>query len=180
MAVFQSASDERYHNNYDFIIISISNFLIIFTFRLTEFISCDDRAPLKDAESLPPEIPVTTESPESDPVAESGVLMNGNNKKSRFTLDYLEQKIGRRMEGNEVDEMMKLINKGDDRAIYALLFGSGANQSWQCQLCSHLIKGTMKEVAKHYLNEHQASPLYPCQLCGKVIKSSHTYKRHRT
>lgn len=148
--------------------------------RLNEF-SCDDeRAPLKDAENIPPEIPVITESLESDPTAESEVVMNGNNKKSRFTLDYLEQKIGRRMEGKEVDEMMRLIDKGDDRAIYALLFGSGANQSWQCQLCSHLIKGTMKEVAKHYLNEHQASPLYPCQLCGKVIKSSHTYKRHRT
>ena len=101
-------------------------------------------------------------------------------KKSRFTLDYLEQKIGRRMEGKEEEEMKKLIEKGDDRAIYAFLFGSGANQTWPCQLCTLIIKGTMKEVAKHYLNEHQASALYPCQLCGKVIKSSHTYKRHRT
>ena len=101
-------------------------------------------------------------------------------KKSRFTLEYLENKISRPLEEKEVDHLQKLINKGEDRGIFAFLFGSGTNQSWPCQLCSFVIKGTMKEVSKHYLNEHQASPLFPCQLCGKVIKSMHTYKRHRT
>ena len=101
-------------------------------------------------------------------------------KKSRFTLEYLENKICRPLEEKEVDHLQKLINKGEDRGIFAFLFGSGTNQSWPCQLCSLVIKGTMKEVSKHYLNEHQASPLFPCQLCGKVIKSMHTYKRHRT
>jgi len=101
-------------------------------------------------------------------------------KKSRFTLEYLENKINRPLEEKEVDHLQKLISKGEDRGIFAFLFGSGTNQSWPCQLCSFVIKGTMKEVSKHYLNEHQASPLFPCQLCGKVIKSMHTYKRHRT
>lgn len=101
-------------------------------------------------------------------------------KKCRFTLDYVEQKIGRKLEGKEEEEMKTLIQKGDERAIYAFLFGSGTNQCWQCQICPLVIKGTMKEVAKHYSNEHQADPLYPCQLCGKVIKSTHTFKRHRT
>lgn len=101
-------------------------------------------------------------------------------KKSRFTLDYLRNKVGRELSDNEKDRLQILIDKGEDRAIYAFLFGSGTNQSWPCQLCDHNIRGTIKEVAKHYTNEHQAEALYPCQLCGKVIRSVHTYKRHRT
>ena len=80
----------------------------------------------------------------------------------------------------ESEQLKKFIEKGDDRGIYSFLFGSGNNQTWPCQLCEQVIKGTMKQVTKHYAHEHQAPPLYPCQLCGKVIKSSHTYKRHRT
>lgn len=107
-------------------------------------------------------------------------LSPASDKKSRFTLEYLEQKIGRVLKPEEVDQLKKFIDKGDDRGIYSFLFGSGNNQTWPCQLCDEIIKGTMKQVAKHYAQEHQASPLFPCQLCGKVIKSSHTYKRHRT
>lgn len=103
-----------------------------------------------------------------------------SDKKSRFTLEYLEQKIGRVLQQDEINQLKKFIDKGDDRGIYSFLFGSGNNQTWPCQLCHVVIKGTMKQVAKHYAHEHQASPLFPCQLCGKVIKSSHTYKRHRT
>ena len=123
--------------------------------------------------------------PETDPETEQltdvqEIKDTVSEKKSRFTLEYLENKISRPLEEKEVDHLQKLINKGEDRGIFAFLFGSGTNQSWPCQLCSLVIKGTMKEVSKHYLNEHQASPLFPCQLCGKVIKSMHTYKRHRT
>ncbi len=115
----------------------------------------------------------------NDSQAESSLLL-ASDKKSRFTLEYLEQKIGRVLKPEEVDQLKKFIEKGDDRGIYSFLFGSGNNQTWPCQLCNEIIKGTMKQVAKHYAQEHQASPLFPCQLCGKVIKSSHTYKRHRT
>jgi uncharacterized C2H2 Zn-finger protein len=115
----------------------------------------------------------------NDPHVESSLLL-ASDKKSRFTLEYLEQKIGRVLKPEEVDQLKKFIEKGDDRGIYSFLFGSGNNQTWPCQLCNEIIKGTMKQVAKHYAQEHQASPLFPCQLCGKVIKSSHTYKRHRT
>ena len=59
----------------------------------------------------------------------------------------------------EADRLQKLIDKGEDRGIYAFLFGSGANQTWPCQICSHIIKGTIREVAKHYQNDHEADPL---------------------
>ena len=111
---------------------------------------------------------------------DSGESSQATDKKSRFTLDYLEQKIGRVLTVEESEQLKKFIEKGDDRGIYSFLFGSGNNQTWPCQLCEQVIKGTMKQVTKHYAHEHQAPPLYPCQLCGKVIKSSHTYKRHRT
>lgn len=101
-------------------------------------------------------------------------------KKSKFTIEYLTEKLGRKLKSEETQKLKTFIERGDDRGIYAFLFGSGSNQSWPCQLCSVIIKGTMKQVAKHYSSSHQADPLYPCQLCGKVIKSSHTYKRHRT
>lgn len=116
---------------------------------------------------------------EKDSSQENG-LSTIPDKRSRFTLEYLEQKIGRVLKSEEIDQLKKCIDKGDDRGIFSFLFGSGNNQTWPCQLCDEIIKGTMKQVAKHYAQEHQASPLYPCQLCGKVIKSSHTYKRHRT
>lgn len=105
---------------------------------------------------------------------------NGARKASRFTLEYLRERVGRQLDEREAERLQKLIDKGEDRGVFALLFGSGADQRWQCQLCSTLIRGTVREVASHYRDEHQAEPLYPCQLCGKVIKSVHTYKRHRT
>ena len=36
-------------------------------------------------------------------------------KKSRFTLEYLEQKLGRPLEPSEAEELTKLIGKGEDR-----------------------------------------------------------------
>lgn len=119
--------------------------------------------------------------PESAIVPDKAILdQETKHKKSKFTIEYLTEKLGRQLKQEETQQLSRLIDKGDDRAIYAFLFGSGNNQSWPCQLCSTVIKGTMKQVAKHYANLHQAEPLYPCQLCGKVIRSSHTYKRHRT
>ena len=80
-------------------------------------------------------------------------------KSSRFTLEYLQNKVGRELGEKEADRLQKLIDKGEDRGIYAFLFGSGANQTWPCQICSHIIKGTIREVAKHYQNDHEADPL---------------------
>ena len=36
-------------------------------------------------------------------------------KKSRFTLEYLEQKLGRPLEPKEAEELTELIGKGEDR-----------------------------------------------------------------
>ena len=38
-------------------------------------------------------------------------------KKSRFTLEYLEQKLGRPLETSEAEELTKLIGKGEDRSV---------------------------------------------------------------
>lgn len=38
-------------------------------------------------------------------------------KKSRFTLEYLEQKLGRPLEPSEAEELTKLIGKGEDRSV---------------------------------------------------------------
>ena len=53
----------------------------------------------------------------------SGDVDSGLVKKSRFTLEYLKNKIGRELEEKETTRLQKLIDKGEDRGIFAFLFG---------------------------------------------------------
>ena len=86
-----------------------------------------------------------------------------------FTLEYLESKLNRKLEGEESARLKEYINKGQNTKIFEMLVGGGKDQVWKCHYCSAEIRGSPKDVKEHYASLHQADPIFPCQLCDKVI-----------
>lgn len=80
---------------------------------------------------------------------------------------------------NNINEPMKLKsvkkNRVDDTTTYS------------CPICKDDVKRTMKELRKHYRDDHQgkrlrwsriSSEMHPCDICGKQFKTSASLKDH--
>lgn len=90
-------------------------------------------------------------------------------KKLVFTLEYLELKLNRKLDGEEAGRLKDYIQKGQNTKIFEMLVGGGKDQVWKCQYCTEEIRGSPKDVKEHYATLHDAVPIFPCQLCDKVL-----------
>ncbi|KAK4037765.1 zinc finger protein 2 isoform X2 [Daphnia magna] len=100
-------------------------------------------------------------------------------KKLVFTLEYLESKLNRKLDGEEAGRLKEYIQKGQNTKIFEMLVGGGKDQVWKCQYCTEEIRGSPKDVKEHYATLHDSVPIFPCQLCDKVCRSVNYYRIHR-
>jgi hypothetical protein len=90
-------------------------------------------------------------------------------KKLVFTIEYLESKLNRKLDDEEAGRLKEYIQKGQNTKIFEMLVGGGKDQVWKCQYCTEEIRGSPKDVKEHYATLHDAVPIFPCQLCDKVL-----------